>query len=46
MKEGVLWTVIAIKILLASDGFNPWNLGSNGMHANHYTTEEIKSVVK
>jgi hypothetical protein len=27
---------------IASAGFEPTNLGSNGKHVNHYTTEEIK----
>jgi hypothetical protein len=38
--EGVLQTFIALKNPSPSAGFEPTNLGSNGKHANHYTTED------
>jgi hypothetical protein len=34
----LLQIFIAFKYSLASTGFEPANLGSNGKHANHYTT--------
>jgi hypothetical protein len=35
-KEGMLWSPLQS---VASSEFEPANLGSNGKHANHYTTE-------
>jgi hypothetical protein len=37
-KEGVLGIVIALKSPSPSTAPEPANLGSNGKHANHYTT--------
>jgi hypothetical protein len=38
-KEGVLQTFIALKNASPPPGFEPADLGSNGKHANHLTTE-------
>jgi hypothetical protein len=39
LKEGMLWIFITVKNPSTSAGFKPTNLGTNGKHANHYTTE-------
>jgi hypothetical protein len=39
LKEGVLRTFVALKNASLSAVFEPANIGSNGSHANHYTTE-------
>lgn len=39
LKEVLLWILIAIKNPSLSSGFEPMNLGSSGMRADHYTTE-------
>jgi hypothetical protein len=39
-KEGVLRIFISLKNPMPSAGFEPANLGSNGKHATHYTTED------
>jgi hypothetical protein len=39
-KEGVLRIFIALKNPSPSAGFEPTDLGANGKHANHYTTED------
>jgi hypothetical protein len=39
-KGSVLRIFIALKNPSSSAGFEPANLGSNGMHANNYTTED------
>jgi hypothetical protein len=39
-KEGVLRICVALKNPLASTGIEPPNLGSNGKHAIHCTTED------
>jgi hypothetical protein len=36
LKEGVL------RIFIASAGFEPTNLGSNGKHANHYSSQATR----
>jgi hypothetical protein len=43
-KEGVLRTFTALKNPSPSAGFESAMLGSNGKHANHYTTEAIKAL--
>jgi hypothetical protein len=42
-KEVVLRIFIALKNPSSSAGFEPANSGSNGKHANHYTTKETSS---
>jgi hypothetical protein len=39
LKEGVIRIFIVLKNPSLSTGFEPANLGSNGKHANHCTTE-------
>jgi hypothetical protein len=39
LKEGVLWSVIALKNRVPRPGLNPRSLGTNDKHANHYTTD-------
>jgi hypothetical protein len=39
LTEGVLQIFIALKTYNVSAGFEPANLGSNGKHTDHYTTE-------
>jgi hypothetical protein len=39
-KEGVLPIFVAPKSPSPSARFEPANLGSNGKHANHYTTKD------
>jgi hypothetical protein len=41
-KEVVLRIFIALKNRSSSAGFEPANLGSNGKHANHETSEATK----
>jgi hypothetical protein len=41
----VLQNSIACKNPLPSAGFEPANLGSNGKHTNHYTTEATQLVL-
>jgi hypothetical protein len=38
-KKDMLWIFITLKNPLPSAGFEPANLGSNGKHGNHQTTE-------
>jgi hypothetical protein len=44
-KEVVLWMYMTPKNQSLSAGFEPANLGSNGKHDNHYTTEDDSIVV-
>jgi hypothetical protein len=43
-KEGVTRIFVALRNPSPSAGFEPANLGSDGKHANHYTTEDNAEV--
>jgi hypothetical protein len=45
LKEVMLRTFITLKNPLSWSRFEPANLGYNGKHSNHYTTEGDDTVV-
>jgi hypothetical protein len=45
LKKVMLWIFITLKNWSLLAGFEPANLGSNGKHDNHYTTENGTDLV-